>query len=855
MVIIRNSLSALVLGIVSWAFVTAPVFAANSHTILDPREINDFYSGYDIREITFTLHTAGTLHPDESLTAEIFPYGVPGDTDGDGDPDASSSTVIDDPGVGRFEFLRLDMECGAVDVSEGCEPNVIMIYTNNALQVHNLLTAVDLTPLVTFNVLADRYVLTITDLMAFKMAMGILPNGSVNFGAFSLVASFADNQVDDLIPDSGICELVQLEPSLPPAPCNISVEKTCFVVGSNILPYNCTKPIDTLTFVWDGVELVNGVTVKAYKGDPSTELLDTVENVEVGTEVKVTGYAGSPNDVYFEIFDSSLGDYQIGTSIFHLSCSDQDMNGPEDCTARQGDGKSNDAGLLNDWLLEGIVDAGGELDCTVDSPASEETKCVVISREGALCTKRPTSISFRYHDEYTCMASDNSQPEDKTSCDDPGANSAPVRIVVSKDDGTNVTLDTGPGATVEDGDVVVALAADAGLTDFDSSSRIQILDDNDNLLQDITLHTSCSQPLAIGDYYGAMEVVAFENSEQGEVQVGAEVQYTYDVTNNNIFNISDILLTDNEVDLSTVDGNPIALLESGGGSDSLMASVFVEDDVTNTVWARGTGADGQVCEGSASAEVEVKPYEPPPCVIEAEPGIKLSKKKLEWKVQNVGAEPAVIKQIEISWPDGTNGFLDRIKIGKKEIVKDDQPASPASITEFNGSVSDRTIKLGKAKTIKFEFEHNVDKSPADYEITIIFEEGCEIFFDGDDPNAPFACSNAKPIDSLSMIWNGQDPVDVTSGTLEAEVIPGQIVTFDGLSGMGNDVFWTVSGTPAETGTSRFHLSCSDREMNGPEDCGKPEGDGKDNNSSYLNLWLFEGMKGTNDISLDCSALP
>jgi hypothetical protein len=40
------------------------------------------------------------------------------------------------------------------------------------------------------------------------------------------------------------------------------------------------------------------------------------------------------------------------------------MNGPEDCGSRQGNGKSNDAGLINDWLLDGMVDAKTALICT-----------------------------------------------------------------------------------------------------------------------------------------------------------------------------------------------------------------------------------------------------------------------------------------------------------------------------------------------------------------------------------------------------------------------------------------------------------------------------------------------------------
>ena len=68
----------------------------------------------------------------------------------------------------------------------------------------------------------------------------------------------------------------------------------------------------------------------------------------------VSGYAGSPNDVYWEIFEAGT-DIKIGESKFHMSCSDQEMNGPEDCGTAQGDGKANESGLINDWLLEGMT--------------------------------------------------------------------------------------------------------------------------------------------------------------------------------------------------------------------------------------------------------------------------------------------------------------------------------------------------------------------------------------------------------------------------------------------------------------------------------------------------------------------
>ena len=43
------------------------------------------------------------------------------------------------------------------------------------------------------------------------------------------------------------------------------------------------------------------------------------------------------------------------------------MNGVEDCGKRQGNGKeeATDPPFINDWLLEGIVDATSTLNCTV----------------------------------------------------------------------------------------------------------------------------------------------------------------------------------------------------------------------------------------------------------------------------------------------------------------------------------------------------------------------------------------------------------------------------------------------------------------------------------------------------------
>lgn len=55
---------------------------------------------------------------------------------------------------------------------------------------------------------------------------------------------------------------------------------------------------------------------------------------------------------------------KIGESKFHLSCSDNNMNGPEDCGKPEGNGKGDDVNLINDWFLERMLDNSGEFNCT-----------------------------------------------------------------------------------------------------------------------------------------------------------------------------------------------------------------------------------------------------------------------------------------------------------------------------------------------------------------------------------------------------------------------------------------------------------------------------------------------------------
>ena len=110
------------------------------------------------------------------------------------------------------------------------------------------------------------------------------------------------------------------------------------------------------------------------------------------------------------------------------------------------------------------------------------------------------------------------------------------------------------------------------------------------------------------------------------------------------------------------------------------------------------------------------------------------------------------------------------------------------------------------------------------------------------PQPPMTCSDIKPITALSMVWDGPSGVDIVTeaGQQFNDVQHGNQITFSTV-GLGNDVDLTLSG--AVNGSSAYHVSCSDKEMNGSEDCGSNQGNNKGNDASLINTWLFDGMSG------------
>ena len=198
--------------------------ATNTHTISDPQEITTFNSGYDLSRAEFTLIDS------ETLQIDLIPYGVPGDADGDGNPDASSDpNIIDSPGVSGLEMIYLGMICNYT--GGPCEPNLNITYAENTVSATTS-SGADVSTNLSLQIIdaidndgkLDTYRLTISNLSAVRTAvLGYVPT-VVTFGSFTFSAHFSDSQPDDFVPNADattgmqVCEAVTLSPLVTTAP-------------------------------------------------------------------------------------------------------------------------------------------------------------------------------------------------------------------------------------------------------------------------------------------------------------------------------------------------------------------------------------------------------------------------------------------------------------------------------------------------------------------------------------------------------------------------------------------------------------------------------------------------------------
>lgn len=370
-----------------------------------------------------------------------------------------------------------------------------------------------------------------------------------------------------------------------PEVCTLEVDKKCIVPTQPIaLAGECDGKVVQLALIWRGSSPVQ------VSGQQTDKTL-----VNPGESLTLFGpFDGNDQDLFLQTAGGS------GTSTFHMSCSDDEMDGPEDCGTLQGNGKK-DSGGVNLWELAGLVSTDGGFDCgTLNAgPAGSggQDECNLVSRGAPSCdTGKPDTITFLFNGGTNpaaqCASSTidkvpNSKGKFHTDFECSGQVDPNQAIAVSLDGGSG-TVAPGQTFTVNLKSIKETTLSNGGGT------------------QQMEFHTSCSQPIAAGLTAGALTIVGLDGQT-----ISNQVAYTYEVTNRGD---SDTVVTSVVDDLiGNIIDRPFTL---GPGESRTFDAVdnvntVTSARVTNVVEVTGnTVGSDEECTASDSVTVTITPGPP-----------------------------------------------------------------------------------------------------------------------------------------------------------------------------------------------------------------------------------------------------
>jgi hypothetical protein len=146
-----------------------------------------------------------------------------------------------------------------------------------------------------------------------------------------------------------------------------------------------------------------------------------------------------------------------------------------------------------------------------NSPSKPGGACPPGEGGEALCSgdTKLGSLTMRYTGEPCQNPLPNPQGGKATCTGALNANQ-PVRIVATSKDGKRTYYDS-VTATIDIGEEFVISAAMAGQTKLDADTLVKFYNSSGTLIQTVQFHTSCSQLIAVGDRFGAMQIVSGVN--------------------------------------------------------------------------------------------------------------------------------------------------------------------------------------------------------------------------------------------------------------------------------------------------------------------------------------------------------
>jgi len=514
---------------------------------------------------------------------------------------------------------------------------------------------------------------------------------------------------------------------------------------------------------------------------------------------------------------------------------------------------------------------GGYVDCS--APPPPPTCDAPGSPAGTPCDAKVVDLVL----EYTGQACQSPLPNPQSgaaSCTGDTTGAVDVGVVYTGRHGYKQNI--APSSGINDGDLIrVSSTWRGGL--FPNQSYL--ITDASGVLQEVGFHTSCSEPFALGDQFGPFEVVEMTTKNGSHLVIDDGSDGTYDAC---------------EVPLSPPKPHCTDDLES-------LTLVYIDDylGLGCTVSNSQSGYAG--CSGVAAPGEPVAVGVAPGLL--ADPATELEFGDLVTITADVeGYELPWLTSLDVTGPGGTQ-WLDiktscykPLSLGDRFgsfVVfgmdrKEDGPITLGGEIQYQYTVTNpNTAQVDNIVVDDDELGEIVSGVSLGAGASATFTRNATLYgtttnvatangdINGDvcdpgmdsltvdvlvPPQGSFSCSCWQSMSEVTLIWDGTQTVDVTVwdgpvgstvlATLD-DVAPGDEISVAGFSS-GNSTWEIFDSTGAtKLGESIFKLNCWDRAMNGVEDCGKHQGDGKYNDPQYMNDWILEGM-ADDDESLVCT---
>ena len=394
----------------------------------------------------------------------------------------------------------------------------------------------------------------------------------------------------DCLPPDGITACVELGSRginlnrdcglIPPPPpqCDLNLDKRCRVetppVSGNL---ECEAKIAASVLQYTGPGIPSEITVTGK--DKNSQVVSSFDSATgILTVSAIPGDLGSK----MTIATDSVAE------VIHTSCSAPYVAGqPAPLDNPKGDPSVN-------WLVLSFVDKNGT---SVSLPGDDDgmftDSCTITPEPAPSCDtlkasdEKLSSLTFKYTGGGCDGINDQG---DKSSCSGSINSSESVTVQAGKKV-DNLTYPVNNTFVAPNGEFTI------DPDKFNSNSVLVASTSGGTETNEF--HTSCSQPLAVGDEFGSFTLAAI-NGQRGST----EVTYQYKVTNNGA-PLTGIVVTDDLLgDIGT-----IPMLGTGASDDSLTRTVSISATTVNIGTAVGLLSDGSQCPASDSTTVIV--VEPP----------------------------------------------------------------------------------------------------------------------------------------------------------------------------------------------------------------------------------------------------